>query len=266
MMKKCAFLTMYNLLEKGFKSDDEIVIPYFNYYGWQVECVPWSKDNIEWSDFSAVIIRSTWDYQNQHREFLSVLEKIKYSGTPLANPFELVRWNSTKNYLLDLRNRGIPIPTTIKGSGIDEPILTGIFDKLMIPDIIIKPIISANADKTFRISRENYSFVKNEIMETYREREFLAQPFRKNILTEGEYSLFFFNNEISHAAIKTPKAGDFRVQEEHGGKITGIKPTRELVDAGKKVLKAIGEKLLYSRIDLVRNEENQYELMELEAY
>ena len=46
------------------------------------------------------------------------------------------------------------------------------------------------------------------------------QPFIENIQTEGEYSLFFFNGEYSHAILKTPAAGDFRVQEEHGADIS----------------------------------------------
>ena len=36
-----------------------------------------------------------------------------------------------------------------------------------------------------------------------------------SVLEEGEYSLFYFGGDYSHAILKTPKAGDFRVQEEH---------------------------------------------------
>jgi hypothetical protein len=40
-----------------------------------------------------------------------------------------------------------------------------------------------------------------------------------SVLSQGEHSLFYFANRYSHAVVKRPKPGDFRVQEEHGGHI-----------------------------------------------
>ena len=40
------------------------------------------------------------------------------------------------------------------------------------------------------------------------------------ILSDGEYSLFFFDGQFSHAIVKRPAAGDFRVQEQFGGRET----------------------------------------------
>ena len=52
----------------------------------------------------------------------------------------------------------------------------------------------------------------------------MAQPFVESIVSTGEYSLFYFAGEYSHSILKTPKADDFRVQEEHGGVIRAIEP------------------------------------------
>ena len=45
----------------------------------------------------------------------------------------------------------------------------------------------------------------------------LIQEFVDEIETDGEWSLVFFDGAFSHAVIKRPTAGDFRVQEDFGG-------------------------------------------------
>ena len=55
---------------------------------------------------------------------------------------------------------------------------------------------------------------------------------------------------------KTPASGDFRVQEEHGGRIRGVEPEATLRAAADRALTAVedavGQALLYARADLVR--------------
>ena len=85
-----------------------------------------------------------------------------------------------------------------------------------------------------------------------------------NIVAEGEFSLFFFNGKYSHTINKSPKTDDFRVQEEHGGLITEVEPDEKLRDAAQNALDKIGEPLLYARVDLVRDEQDEFALMELE--
>jgi Prokaryotic glutathione synthetase, ATP-grasp domain len=255
---------MFNLKENGFECDDELVIPHIKKSGWNIDFVPWDKPDVDWSTYSVVIIRSTWDYQKNPQKFLTVLENIVAKGARLENPIELVRWNINKNYLLDLEARGIELPPTIKGNVITDKKIQKIFNEFKTDEIIIKPVISANADNTFRINTDNYIHYQKVISEVFSRYGFIAQPFRKNILTEGEYSLFFFDNKISHAILKIPQNGDFRVQEDHGGNIISVNPQGKLIEAAEKVIKSLNKKLLYARVDLVRNDENKYELMELE--
>ena len=93
----------------------------------------------------------------------------------------------------------------------------------------------------------------------------MAQPFARAILDEGEYSLFSFNGAPSHTVLKTPKPGDFRVQEEHGGEILAVTPESALAAAGEKILASVGEPPLYARADMVRsNDGDAWWLMELE--
>ena len=93
----------------------------------------------------------------------------------------------------------------------------------------------------------------------------MVQPFLSHVITEGEFSLFYFNGKLSHAILKTPKAHDFRVQEEHGGVIRAVEAESELREAGDTALRALDSVPLYARADFVRaNHGGGFWLMELE--
>ena len=132
--------------------------------------------------------------------------------------------------------------------------------------IVLKPRISANADNTFWLTKQNAMQTLSEMNVAFDERDFMIQPFMAHILSEGEYSLFYFNGEYSHAILKTPKENDFRVQEEHGGRLTTIEPEMTLVEHANQCMKAISQlhqMPLYARVDFVRHQQG-FALMEAE--
>ncbi len=132
--------------------------------------------------------------------------------------------------------------------------------------IVIKPRISANADNTFWLKKNNYNMQIVAITEAFSNRQFMVQPFMQNIVIEGEYSLFYFNGEYSHAILKSPKVNDFRVQEEHGGQIIAIEPETLLLEQATKTLKVLSnvhQVPFYARIDFVRDQQG-FALMEAE--
>jgi hypothetical protein len=91
----------------------------------------------------------------------------------------------------------------------------------------------------------------------------MMQPFERGIVQEGEFSLIYFNGQLSHSILKVPKGGDFRVQEEHGSDVRAIQADAALLAAGDTVIRAIGKPLLYGRVDLVRSG-SQFRVMEVE--
>jgi hypothetical protein len=85
------------------------------------------------------------------------------------------------------------------------------------------------------------------------------------VVSEGEFALFYFNGKLSHTILKTPKVGDFRVQEEHGGVIRAVEAENELREAGEITLRALDSVPLYVRADFVRaDNSHDFWLMELE--
>lgn len=269
-MKLCAVLSMDTL--EDFEAYDHLFEPHLSALGWHVEVVSWRAKNVDWDKYDTVIIRTPWDYQEDAEAFLQVLETIEQSTAHLENSLAIVRWNIDKIYLKELAERGVNlVPTLWRDSlqaneEITEDDLHQYFADFSQPQIVLKPRISANADNTFWLTKANAKQSLAAINRAFRGRDFMIQPFMEAILAEGEYSLFYFNGEYSHAILKTPQPDDFRVQEEHGGRLTTIEPEPALVEHAAQCLKAISQLFtmpLYARVDFVRDQTG-FALMEAE--
>ena len=260
MLRKCAFLTLED--RSGFCIYDHLLVEPLNKLGWDVEEIPWNRNNVEWRQFDAVVIRSTWDYQNAPEVFLATLQTIE-SVTTLYNPVDICRWNLNKRYLQDLQTKGVPIVPTLWWNNLNEKSIESVFQTFATNRLVAKPLIGANADDTFVLKSENPE-TWNDAIRVFGNREVMIQPFIDSILTVGEYSLFYFGGQLSHAIVKRPADGDFRVQEEHGGIIRPISPPDDLVRVGGEAIKAIDRELLYARVDLVTLKSGQPALIEME--
>ncbi len=243
-----------------YVSDDELAIEPLRELGWNIETISWRDKTVNWNDFEAVIIRTPWDYQREPQAFLEVLRRIDESKAQLENALEIVEWNLSKFYLRELEQSGIKIvPTIWDEKTINQTNVQKWLEYFKTDEIIIKPLVSATAEFTYRL-RE---FLP-ELTEIFANREFMIQPFMPKIVSEGEFSLFYFGGIYSHAILKTPKQHDFRVQEEHGGIITAVKSSEKLSDVGQKVFEFINPIPLYARVDFVRDSADDLCVMELE--
>lgn len=249
-MARIAYLSMDSLV--GFECYDSLTFEAVSALGHQVEEVSWRVPR-DWDDCDVVVIRSPWDYQDDAPGFMSVLETIERSRATLLNPLSIVRWNIHKGYLRELEQKGVTIVPTAWSGNLTLDELEAAVARFETPEIIVKPAVSANADDTFRIAGGDVSAFYSRHGELFKNRDCLIQPFLQDVIAEGEYSLFYFSGQLRHCILKTPKDDDFRVQEEHGGRLRLI-PTPEaaLVLAGEAVLKGIGQTLLYGRFDFVR--------------
>lgn len=262
-MPACAFLTMDDMTD--FVSYDAIVREPLARRGWSLDEVPWRSRTAAWQDFDVVVIRTTWDYQHAPAEFLSVLENID-RATRLENPLATVRWNLDKRYLRELAGQGIRTVPTTWGEHATSADLRAAFDAFGTDQIVIKPQIGANADDTVWLRRLNEvdDVAISRAAELFCNRRYMLQPFMTSVIDEGEYSLIYFNGTFSHAILKTPKAADFRVQEEHGGVIRATSPEPLLCRRADAIMATFADQPLYARVDLVRTADDDFALMELE--
>jgi glutathione synthase/RimK-type ligase-like ATP-grasp enzyme len=143
-------------------------------------------------------------------------------------------------------------------------VLDAAFERHGSSQIIVKPVVSTNATDTYLLTRERASQLGNELAKTFAKRAFVVQPFIESIRSEGEYSLFYFNRELSHATVKVPKRGDFRVQEEYGAEVKSLQPETALVETGDHVIRLVEPMPVYARVDFVRGPDGRFLVMELE--
>ena len=212
----------------------------------------WSDSARNWRAFDAVVIRSCWDYHLHADQFLAWIASLEEARIPVINPPALIRWNATKAYLKELEAAGIAIPGSVVVPEGTEEDVASLCTQRRWQKAVVKPLVSASAHRT---ERRTSGVVPGPA---------LIQEYIAAIETEGEFSLTFIDHEYSHAVNKKPRAGDFRVQEEHGGTIVAAQPPAGAQSFAERVLAAMPCRSTYARVDLV-NDRGQLRLMELEV-
>ncbi|MDN3652917.1 hypothetical protein QWY77_09115 [Thalassotalea ponticola] len=263
-MKRCAILTMESL--EGFEAYDHLLDQPLLELGWQTEMVSWRDTEVDWDQFDVVLIRTPWDYQDDAERFIQVLGDIENSSAVLENSLTICAWNIDKKYLQELQNHGVNIVPTAWFNQYQSDNIAACFEQFGCQQLVIKPCVSANADDTFWLTIDNWQDYQTTLATTFAKRDFMVQPFVESVIEEGEYSCFYFDGQYSHSILKTPKANDFRVQEEHGGRLTLVEPQAELLeqaDHAMAVLASIDEMPMYARVDFVRMGE-RFAMMEAE--
>jgi len=260
-LKKVAYLTMADMGD--FVTDFHLSFEPMVALGWRVETVAW-RSAVDWNEFDAVYICTPWDYPEYLPQFLEVLRDIESSRALLVNDLSLVHWTLEKTYLRDIEQRGSDIVPSTWYDDFESARPADFFADHHTDKVVIKPTVGANAKDTFVLSEPVDGDLLQILQQTFSGRAFFVQPFIENIQAEGEYSLFFFNGEYSHTILKTPKAGDFRVQEEHGADIKAVRPPARLLDTARTLFALIEPQPTYGRGDWVRGHDGRYLLMELE--
>ena len=227
------------------------------------EIVIWSDHSVNWNRFSLLLFKSTWDYFDFYPEFLAWLDDITKLGIPTLNNLDVILWNSSKKYLLEIESKGFPVISGMileKGSDISQD---EIATKIKSETWVIKPLVSGGAKKTLKLDRKNWDTHADKIQDWVIEESFLVQPFISEVEEIGEYSLVFFNGKFSHAVLKTPLKNDFRVQHYFGGTIKSIVPSASMLASCQELVQEFAKDCLYVRVDGVEIAGIFY-LMELE--
>ena len=261
MGRRCAYLTMDDI--SGFVSDAELSFAPMAELGWDVEMVPWQR-HVDWNAYELVYICTPWDYQNDVAGCLGVLATIENSSARLVNSLDLVRWSLQKTYLRELEMRGADIVPSQFFECFDADKVAACCDAYGTGTIVVKPVVGANSDNIFVLARPLPDDVIDGLSRVFADRPFFVQPFVDSVRSEGEYSLFFFGGEYSHAILKKPKPGDFRTQEEHGADILSVEAPVALVETARRVLGVVNPEPVYVRADFVRGAGERFLLMELE--
>jgi hypothetical protein len=173
---------------------------------------------------------------------------VESDGVALWNSASTVRWNMHKRYLHTLAARAVLVPDTEWLRAGDDVTLTAVLDMHGWAEAIVKPAISASATDTWRTS-SSLAEDEKRVAEQLRRSDLLVQTIIPEVATKGEWSLIYIAGAFSHAMLKRPSPGEFRVQEEHGGSAVPVPAPDAIVAAGADILPKIPERLLFARID-----------------
>jgi hypothetical protein len=229
--------------------------------GIEAIATPWTA-HVDSADglhgFDRVLPLLAWGYHFHHARWLQACATWERAKIPVSNPARVLAWNSDKRYLSELAAHGLAIPPTTFTDALSQCVVERAFADTGATELIVKPAVSGGAWKTQRLRR-------GDLVEAARGTPMLVQAYMPTIETEGETSLLYFGGRFSHAVNKRPVPGEFRVQEEFGGLYSPVpSPPAGAVALAEQVLAAVGEPLLYARIDMVPDADGRWLLMEAE--
>ncbi|WP_140909460.1 ATP-grasp domain-containing protein [Cognatiluteimonas lumbrici] len=229
--------------------------------GVEVVPTPWTDhvaDAAGLAGFDLVLPLLTWGYHLDHARWLRACSTWQAAGIAMANPADVLAWNSDKRYLQRLADQGVAIPPTTWSEAVTADQVEALFDATGAGQVIVKPVVSGGAWKTQRLRR-------GDPLADLPEAAAMLQPYLPTIEREGETSLLYFGGRLSHAVNKRPAAGDFRIQLDFGGSYHAVpEPPAGAVALAERTLAAIGEPLLYARIDMLPDADGRWLLMEAE--
>ena len=230
--------------------DDQLLINPLKSYGFDPYAAVWNDQSVRWDKYQALIVRSSWDYHKSIEKFYAWLDKIENLKIPVWNPIEVIRWNIDKTlYLKDLAKKGLPVIPTASFPKRSEVQLIDVMVKQNWETVIIKPRFGGSGTGIFKADRNDADNQQKKFEELLQNNDILIQPYMKEI-QEGEYSFIFFNGVFSHAVLKKPKPGEYRVNYDFGGSWTKLSASENFIVQAKRIITAVKTSLLYARIDM----------------
>nr|WSY55180.1 hypothetical protein OG999_37015 [Streptomyces sp. NBC_00886] len=231
--------------------------------GAEAVAVPWDDAGADWSAYDLVLIRSTWDYSWRVAEFVAWAERTG-KLTRLANPVQVVRWNTDKRYLGDLAAAGVPVvPTRYLAAG----------DPADLPDdheYVVKPTSGAGARFAARYTPDQRETAVRQLERMHLEGlTAMVQPYLTNVDVSGERALLFFGGRFLHASRKGAVLARGTAYDDDKVSHPDLAPwtaNPAELSVAERALAAVPDapELLYARVDLVDGPDGEPCVMELE--
>ncbi len=243
--------------------EDAFVVNALKAEGLNAIRLAWDDTHFNWETTKCIIFRTTWDYFDRFTAFSEWLSLVT-KKTTLINSEAIIRWNIDKHYLQDLQKNKIHTAETYfieKGSQIN---LKQLHKNLQWKDTVLKPCVSGAARHTYKLTPDNLEAHEAVFKDLIKSEAMMLQPFQYNIVDKGELSLMVFNGQFTHAVLKKAKAGDFRVQDDFGGRVFDYQPTKEEIIFAEQAVNACKELPLYARVDIFEDNHGHIALSELE--
>ncbi|MFN8108981.1 MAG: hypothetical protein U0Y82_03930 [Thermoleophilia bacterium] len=215
--------------------------------GAEVELPHWDDPDVDWSAFTAVIVRSTWNYTDDPAAFIAWMRDTD-GRTMLLNDARQMAWALDKRYMASLARAGVAtVPTVFVAPG--DP-----GTDLPAGPVVVKPGVGAGSRDTAR--HEHHDDARQHIAALHATgRTAMVQPHMAAVDTEGESGMVHIDGRLSHTIRKGPMlTGDRAVV---GGLFLeeDIRPRTaspaEVMLAQATLSAVPGPTPLYARVDLI---------------
>jgi len=261
--KEYANPTKINPYIENILLEDKLLTIALQTKGLKVTRTHWDDESFAWESGQFALFRATWDYFHRFTEFHAWLNKCSQK-IHFINPYPVIQWNVDKQYLADLKIKGINIPCTIflaKGSQItlEQALVDTQWER-----VILKPAIGGAARHTYQLDNNQLEKYEPVFQQLIAGESMLLQEFQRNILTNGEVSHMIFGGKYSHAVLKKTKAGDFRVQDDFGGTVHPYYASTQEREFVEQVITQCPHKPVYARVDVMWDNHNNLCVSELE--
>jgi len=237
--------------------------------GADVTIAEWDRPH-DWSRFDIALLRSTWDYPQRLAEFFDWAEAVSQQAK-LLNPLPVAKWSSDKHYLGELAKSGVPTVLTkfVEPHQHPEQQITGLLSQPDVHEFVVKPAVGAGSRDAQRFGREEKEDAARHAQRMLNEkRGVLLQPYLSRVDEFGETALVYFEGEFSHAIRKGPllKRREAPTTELFAKEaITARMPDAAELSVGARALQALPfETPLYARVDLIRDQDGEPVVLELE--
>jgi glutathione synthase/RimK-type ligase-like ATP-grasp enzyme len=230
--------------------------------GLDAEWRVWDDPVVDWGSYDLVVIRATWDYAPRRDDFAAWAASVPR----LANPADVVAWNTDKTYLRELAAAGVPVVPTAwlaPGAAADWPDWG---------DVVVKPTVSAGAQDTARYRPDEQDLARAHAERLLAaDRPVMVQPYLAGIEAAGESMLVHTGGGYSHgfrkeAILRPGESAEtdalFRPEQVSVREPTAAE--RAVAEAALAAVPGGADRLLYARVDLLPGEAGGPVVVELE--
>lgn len=246
----------------GRDEDEPHALAEFRRAGVAVDVVAWDDPEVSWAAYDRAVLRSTWDYVERLDGFLTWLAAVERQ-TDVRNPPAMVRWNLDKRYLAELDRAGVPTTDTVfVAPGEPAAFPSGEF--------VVKPAVGAGSRDAASYGPDQHDVAAAHVTRLHAAgTEVLVQPLLRSVAVDGEWDLVFLGGRYSHAANKRvalPRAGlvdDLFAAET----LAPHDADPDQLAVAQRAVDVVAERFgmpLYARVDLVRDDDGDPRVLELE--
>lgn len=203
------------------------------------EWVVWNDPEVPWADYDLVVLRCTWDYPDHVDAFRDWVRSAAVA-VRLVNTPTVVLANLHKGYLADLGDLAVPTVVVPAGMTVD-------LDRLRWDASLVKPAVGVGGVGAVRRATQP----DLDALTLGAGVDAVVQPYLWDVERRGEVSVICIGGEPTHAVLKRPAPGEFRIHDHWGGSTEVVEPDADVLDLTRAVLARLRTPPDYARVDVL---------------